>query len=101
MNMIKSRFQYYHLSNDILIGTLIANILGDRITSLFFFNRSAGMSQDFITFVGLVDLSYSIIACLIAVIVIVTYESPIRKCLKRFYHGRQPDAALLPARRIG
>lgn len=93
--MIKNRFQYYHLSNDILMGTLIANILGDRITALFFVNRAAGLTQDFISFVWRVDLSYSLIACLIAGIVIVSYESPMRRCLKFFYQGSQPDAQLL------
>ncbi|SMC78638.1 adenylate cyclase [Desulfocicer vacuolatum DSM 3385] len=93
--MIKNRFHYYRLANDILLGTLIANILGDQITRIFFSNRDTGFSQDFITLIWFVDMFYLIIACIIAIVVIVSYESPVRNCLKSFYKGRRCDPEMM------
>lgn len=93
--MIKSRFQYYHLANDVLIGNLIANILGDQITGLFFSNRMIHASEGFISLVEIVDIFYGLIVSMAGILIIVQYERPIRKCLKEMYMGREPAPALL------
>ncbi len=93
--MIKNRLHYYHLTNAILLGTLIANILGDQITRIFLSNRDSDLSQEIITLVSFVDFYYLIFACLFATVAIVFYEFPIRHCLKNCYKGRQSDPEMM------
>jgi adenylate cyclase len=93
--LIKSRFQYLHISNDVLLGNMIALFLGDWLTRIMFFHRAGEASQALLTKVYHLDIFYSILCVVVMSLITIWYERPIRYCLKAFYQGRDPDPVLL------
>ncbi|MCP4022319.1 MAG: HAMP domain-containing protein [Desulfobacteraceae bacterium] len=94
-NPIKSKFHYYHLANDVIVGNLIANIIGYSLAEFFISHRTRGVSESIMNFFGDVDTIYSIFCTILALFIIVSYEIPIRKCLKSMYKGEEPDPRTL------
>lgn len=93
--LIKSRFQYLHISNDVLLGNMIAVFLGDWLTRIMFLHRAGDASQAFLSLVHSLNVFYSVICVVVMSLITIWYERPIRHCLKAFYQGRDPDPILL------
>ncbi|MCP3942568.1 MAG: adenylate/guanylate cyclase domain-containing protein [Desulfobacteraceae bacterium] len=93
--LIKSRFQYFHISNAVLIGNMIAIFIGDRLTRILFQHRAVDASETFLNRVYYLDIFYGAFCVVTIFIITVWYEKPIRHCLKSFYKGQTPDPVLL------
>lgn len=94
-----TRFQYLHISNDVLVGNLIAILIGDLMTNVLFHHRARDASEQMLSLVHHLDAAFGLIACVMMILVTVLYERPIRKCLKCFYHGRDCDPRVLETAR--
>ena len=93
--LIKSRFQYLHISNDVLIGNMIAVFLGDWLTRIMFLNRAGDASQALLSLAHSLNIFYSVVCVVVMSLITIWYERPIRCCLKAFYRGYDPDPILL------
>jgi len=93
--LIKSRFRYLHISNDVLLGNMIAVFIGDRLTRILFEHRVGEASQALLDMVYYLDFFYVPICVVVMSVVTVWYERPIRHCLRSFYKGFAPDPILL------
>ncbi len=92
---IKTRFQYLHISNDVLFGNMVAVFFGDRLTRILFAHRADHYSEALLNMVYYLDLFYGVICVLVMSLVTIWYERPIRHCLKSFYKGLDPDPVFL------
>jgi adenylate cyclase len=93
--LIKSRFQYLHISNDVLIGNMMAVFLGDWLTRIMFLHRVGDASQALLSLVNSLNLVYTVVCVVVMSVITIWYERPIRYCLKAFYQGYDPDPILL------
>jgi adenylate cyclase len=93
--LIKTRFQYLHISNDVLFGNMIAVFLGDWLTRIMFLHRAGDASQALLSLVHSLNVFYSVLCVVVMSLITIWYERPIRYCLKAFYQGHDPDPILL------
>lgn len=93
--LIENRFQYFYISNAVLLGNMIAVFLGDWLTRILFEHRILDVSRDSLNTILYLDLFYGTICVVVMSVIIVWYEKPIRQCLKSFYQGMPPDPVLL------
>ena len=93
--LIPTRFKYYHLANDVLLGNLIANFAGSVMVDAFIYYRAPVYFDKTISFFQSVDDVVTVIWVLCSIVTIIFYERPIRRCLKSYYNGDTPDSALL------
>lgn len=84
-----SRLHYYHMANDVLMGNFAANAIGGILTEVFISHRFQIVSERFISLYDHLNLFTSILNIILVVAIIVTYEQPIRKCLKNFHLDRE------------
>ena len=85
------RKKYYHLSNEMLTVTLIANIIGDRainILSRTMFERSL---YDTIQFIHKIDSIFLSCSFLFLIMAILWYERPVRLALKKICKQESVD----------
>lgn len=85
------RKKYYHLSNEMLTVTLIANIIGDRainILSRTMFERSL---YDTIQFIRKIDSIFLSCSFLFLIMAILWYERPVRLALKKICKQESVD----------
>jgi adenylate cyclase len=88
---IKNRLHYFHISNDVLAGNMIAVFIGDWLTNILFKHRIGETPETVLSMVYYLDIFYGSFCVVIMSLITVWYERPIRKCLKSFYHGLEPD----------
>ena len=88
---IKSRFQYYHLANDVLLGNFIANMIGSFMTDFFISNRTQNESESVLYFFWGIDALYNSFCVILGAFIVIYYERPIRKCLKKMYNRQELD----------
>lgn len=86
-----SKFHYYHIANDVVIGNFIANMIGGFLTEVFISHRSGNVSESLASFYSHVDSFLSAIVIVLSAGIIIYYEIPIRKCLKNFHLGNKQD----------
>jgi adenylate cyclase len=92
---IKSRFQYFHIANDILVGNMIAVLIGDRLTNILFKHRVGDTPETILGMVYYLDMFYGIFCVVVMSVITIWYERPIRKCLQSFHKSLKPDLLLL------
>jgi len=92
---IKTRFQYFRISNAVLIGNMMAVLMGDLLTNILFEHRVGNVSETILKMVNSLDMFYGIFFTVVMLVVVIWYELPIRKCLKSFYLGLETDPLLL------
>jgi adenylate cyclase len=93
--LIKSRFQYLHISNDVLFGNMMAVFLGDWLTRIMFLHRVGDASEAFLNLAHSLNVFYSTLCVVVMSLITIWYEWPIRRCLKAFYKGHDPGPVLL------
>ncbi len=92
---IKNKFHYYHMANDVVMGNFIANMIGGFLTEVFISHRGRNISEGLRSLYMDIDMVLSIMIIIVSACVIVSYELPIRRCLKSYHRGEEPDAGLL------
>ncbi|MDD9300955.1 MAG: hypothetical protein HUK40_00880 [Desulfobacter sp.] len=87
-HLVKPRVQYLHLSNEVILGNFIVNLLGSIMSGLFPYYRMPVPSDRFVWFFGNTELILGMAWIAINTGIVIAYEWPIRQCLKRYYTGR-------------
>jgi len=92
---IKNRLHYLYISNNILVGNMIAVLMGDWLTNILFKHRVGDTPETILNMVYYMDMFYGSFCVVVMSLITVWYERPIRKCLKSFYNGLEPDPLIL------
>ena len=94
-----SKFHYYHIANDVLFGNFISNLIGWILTEVFVSHRFRSASERLIALQTQMDIYISLFSIAATAAIIIIYEKPIRKCLKNFHLGTDPDPETLSVAR--
>jgi sigma-B regulation protein RsbU (phosphoserine phosphatase) len=89
------KWRYHRLANEILVGNVIINILGDVVTNIIFRLHATDTSEAMIAHLISLDAAFSGFFLLAMVSTTLMYEWPIRRCLKGMLQKRDPDPNLL------
>lgn len=81
--MIGKKYQYFRISNEILIGNLIANFFSNLITDIIFNFNTTGLSIGHLNKLKHLDIALFFIFVTIGCSILLFYEIPTRKCLKK------------------
>jgi adenylate cyclase len=92
---IKTRFQHFRISNAVLLGNMIAVLLGDLLTNILFEHRIGNVAEEILKMVNYLDMYYGVFSAVVMSVIVIWYERPVRKCLKSFYLGLETDPLLL------
>lgn len=92
--MIQKKYQYLRISNEILVGNLIANFLGNLITDIIFKFNTRGQPEGSLKIFKHLDFAIFIIFVVAGCSILILYERPIRKCLKKILNNETPDPEL-------
>ena len=93
------KLRYFSLINSMLLGNIFVNFIGDFITKIFFTHRSLTLSDGLLTLLRHLDITYGIISLAVICIITIWYEKPIRRCIRHFSDGTDPDPRLLDSAR--
>ncbi|MBW1800129.1 MAG: adenylate/guanylate cyclase domain-containing protein [Deltaproteobacteria bacterium] len=98
-NLFFHKNHYAVLANEMLIGNLMANLLGNWMTDLLFRHRSPKTPTGFLTVLGQADFIFALIAVTVIILITLGYERPIRHCLKLILQDQQPAPEMLDTAR--
>ncbi len=93
------KLRYFSLINSMLLGNIFVNFIGDFITKIFFAHRSLTLSDGLLTLLRHLDITYGTISLAVICIITIWYERPIRRCIRHFADGIDPDPRLLDSAR--
>ncbi len=101
-HLVKTRFQYLHLSNDVLLGNFIVNLMGSIMSGVFLYYRIPVLSDRFVCFFGNMEMILGVAWIAANTGIIIAYEWPVRQCLKRYHTGKLlvPDRLALARKRL-
>ncbi|MFC1895130.1 adenylate/guanylate cyclase domain-containing protein [Thermodesulfobacteriota bacterium] len=86
---------YVQLANEILIGNLMANLVGNWVTDVLFRHRVPEAPTGLFTVFGLADFIFALIAMAALVLITLGYERPIRSCLRLILESKHPEREML------